>query len=497
MFDCLSCTAELTPDEVHNLRDLEPFSQWNGDLDNHGKVALRAQNLKWNLHPESGRLSIKGSLPSFVKGNNMHLLTYPEIQVAVSKLAAAVGLLPDRLIVRTLELSVDLILSESPRPFMESLEHHRRSKFCIVTPPNGTPRPWEYLALHGDYKVKFYDKGAWAAHKNMALPSGQHKLRYEVVCSRARPINALLAGRQATLADLATPDFFKAAAAELHKHWGLTVRRVPFDCTGLKVSDSTLLHAGASADFWRGLKKSTTSSSTIQRTRTRYKELVADAHARTELDVYSQQFPVAVGDMLATLPTVKNDTFLHTCNQEENGRGKEGEKEIDRAPLPKQPDYPKNPEKAAEGQDERASAAGIAGLMGDGADDGANDSEKDGAEEENESYKQKAEKKFAMVPAFDGPQPARQQRYCLTCGRPLSSTSSKAKFCSEKEWGAAAKKCRNAASNPRNNTRRSLRKIESEPLLFDHRPFVDVPEPMRAFVLAKEHEYTHVPGPVS
>jgi hypothetical protein len=76
-------------------------------------------------------------------------------------------------------------------------------------------------------------------------------------------------------------------------------------------------------------------------------------------------------------------------------------------------------------------------------------------------------------------------RCCLTCGRVLTSSSSRAKFCSERERGAAAKKCRNADSNPRNNAAATRRKTKSRgPLLFDDSPFVRVPEQYRAFVLA-------------
>ena len=75
-------------------------------------------------------------------------------------------------------------------------------------------------------------------------------------------------------------------------------------------------------------------------------------------------------------------------------------------------------------------------------------------------------------------------RRCLTCGRVLTSSSSRAKFCSEQVWGSSAKKCRNADSNPRNNAAATLRKIESQWQLLDQRPFVRVPEQIRAFVLA-------------
>jgi hypothetical protein len=99
--------------------------------------------------------------------------------------------------------------------------------------------------------------------------------------------------------------------------------------------------------------------------------------------------------------------------------------------------------------------------------------------EETESGAKEFEEKFATKP----PTPS-APRCCQTCGRPLNSRNATAKFCSERELGKAAKKCRNAASNPRNNARRRLLKIESQALLFDTRPYVKVPEQIREFVLA-------------
>ena len=72
-------------------------------------------------------------------------------------------------------------------------------------------------------------------------------------------------------------------------------------------------------------------------------------------------------------------------------------------------------------------------------------------------------------------------RRCLTCGRPLTTT---AKFCSERELGAAAKRCRNAATNPGHNARRRLLRDEVAGLLFDVRPFVRGPKQLLQFVLA-------------
>ncbi len=97
------------------------------------------------------------------------------------------------------------------------------------------------------------------------------------------------------------------------------------------------------------------------------------------------------------------------------------------------------------------------------------------SEQENE---EKREENLAQKPAPNAP------RCCQTCGRLLSGSNAMAKFCSEKELGKAAKKCRNTASNPRNNARHRLLRDEQQGLLFDVRPFVRGPEQLREFMLA-------------
>jgi hypothetical protein len=432
MFDFLSCTALLTPDEVATALASAAFAQWDGILDNHGRAVVRGfRGLTWSLHHTKGRLRISGSVPTFANGHNVQLLPFSEAALATEALAAAVGLPAGRLVVKGLELSADIELPTSPRPFLESLSHHRQSKFCAVTPPKGVARPLEYNAPHSNYRVKYYDKGAWAAHQGNPLPPGQHKLRYEVVCTRARPINALLNQAQVTLADLATPSFYLAAATELRKHWQLTVRRTAPNFTGLKLKDSSLLHSGASPEYWRGLKEAKIPQITINRQKAHYKKLAAAAQERAGVDVYNQRFPLVLAAALATVPAAENDTLLHSCNQMEFTPIKEREE----APA-------LNPAE---------------GLL---------------------DHLPKREKEEAPTPPNGAP------RCCQTCGRPLNSLNAMAKFCSERELGAAAKKCRNAASNPRNNARRRLLQIEREPLLFDIRPFVQVPEQLREFVLA-------------
>lgn len=74
----------------------------------------------------------------------------------------------------------------------------------------------------------------------------------------------------------------------------------------------------------------------------------------------------------------------------------------------------------------------------------------------------------------DSAKDAPTERKCITCGRDISGQRTGSKFCSEKLFGKAAKKCRNTDSNPRNNHTRAIMRIERDPLLFDHSSYLKI-----------------------
>jgi len=75
-------------------------------------------------------------------------------------------------------------------------------------------------------------------------------------------------------------------------------------------------------------------------------------------------------------------------------------------------------------------------------------------------------------------------RCCQTCGRDISDQAASARFCSEARYGPAAKRCRNAGSNPRHNTRRALQRAAQQAWLFDMVPYLNLPASEREFALA-------------
>ena len=438
MFDDTTAIAEdLQAEEMTAIWQSEAYANCDEVLDKFGR--LQVKNYKgWTvtLVPHRRKLTVKGSLPTFANGNNLQLLTHAEMQLTILALAAAVGLPATRLQVVGLELSLDLESATSPQSFLQSLQHHKHSKFCIIKQRNGVARPLEYVASHANFNVKCYDKNQWAKQLGIPVLTGQHKLRYEIVMTRARPINALWNRSETTLADLTSLEFYAAAAAQLEQRWKEVVRDKPLDYNGLSRKDRDLLATRGSKDHWRGLK-AVVSQVTVKRHKRRFAELEEAMAKRIAPNEYDQRFAPALDALLPPVAAAQNDTFLHTSSLLE---------------LPSM-------KVVKEAAPSLVNAAGASGLLPEAPARRAADDDDD--------------------------RPTTTARCCLTCSRALTSSSSRAKFCSERVWGAAAKKCRNAASNPRNNAAATRRRTKRRgQMLFDDSPYVRVPEQIRAFVLA-------------
>lgn len=69
--------------------------------------------------------------------------------------------------------------------------------------------------------------------------------------------------------------------------------------------------------------------------------------------------------------------------------------------------------------------------------------------------------------------PPNLERACLTCGKDISNQDKKSKFCSAKYVGyEQAHKCRNQATNPKNNLNKKIQSINSKGVLFPIEPFL-------------------------
>ena len=72
-------------------------------------------------------------------------------------------------------------------------------------------------------------------------------------------------------------------------------------------------------------------------------------------------------------------------------------------------------------------------------------------------------------------------RRCRTCGRDISAQAPGSWYCSEARYGKEAKRCRNAGSNPRHNTRRAVVRLAQQPCLFDLLPHLRLAAGIREF----------------
>ncbi|GAB2960603.1 hypothetical protein GCM10027048_30510 [Hymenobacter coalescens] len=258
-----------------------------------------------------------------------------EAAQAAKDLAASLGLPPELFITCKLEAGVNIVVPSSPRPFLETLSHHKKSLFYPLTPPAGRLRPLEYQAVHLNYKLKYYDKGEYARRQGVPLPMDcSHLLRFEVVFTRARDLNKLTGRTNVTLLDLAAPDVLKMVATHVHDQWKQTVRRVPVDYSNLPIAHAALLYAGADLNWWEAVRPGTPRS-TFKTTQARYRQLQARAKRREEPHPYDILLAEHMRALCPDgLPLMKVSpeigTVLHTCNQLEigvSGRWEESEVE--------------------------------------------------------------------------------------------------------------------------------------------------------------------------
>ena len=428
MFDCVSHRADdLRPEEIASIKASAALASSDGVVDKFDRVRVqgqRGQTVVLNLSDCS--LYVKGSLPTFLQGHNNDLLPFEQLGQAARGLAEWIGLPAERLKTCVAELSVDTPLALPVQSFLESLRHRKGKKFNVVLPKRGTSSPLESVSIQTDVWTKFYDQAKYAAQEGytVTLP---HKVRYEVVAWRARAVSTLLGkGKTAvTLADLATPATYAAAAATLLRVFGEVVRKQPLDFTGLKPQEINLLQSGGSADYWNGLRKNV-HINTYKQYRKDYNRLRAEHNERTKTDLYGDAIRAAVAASLAT-PQERGDcTFFHTLSQLESDTLTPLSLSMS-ASLPAM--TPADDDERRDSAPLRLSAAAGGGeLVADGEQ--------------------------CATDMMVSPHPV-GQRYCLSCGRPLTSSRS-SKFCSEVERGKEARQCRNADSNARLADRRKM-----------------------------------------
>ena len=389
---------------------------------------------KIRVHNQSGRIIVKGSLHKYwSKSHNGGPFPRWAVAQAVLQLAAELKFNPVQGVLHGFEFGANVPM---PTPAKQLLRRavlfakkgthpkHLNTKYS----EKGLMR--EVVATQ--YYGKLYDKEEQIEAAGYERPP-LHLLRVEV---KVRKMQLLQKAEVRTLADLANPAALALMGELLSEHLNSILFAVPGKLPPtLRASQQRILRDGATAGYWDGLAGQPRLRVQVKQFRTA-KELVPDValEAATQglRSVWQQLLnEPAPALSVATVAEPNTPQIYHSY------RGLTWSKDNEEAA----------PSQTAEGL--------LVGSLVRLADD-----------DERE-------------------QPTTAARRCQTCGRVLTSSSSRAKFCSEREWGAAAKKCRNTDSNPRNNAAATRRKIMSQgQLLFDDSEFIRVPEQIRAFVLA-------------
>lgn len=416
----------------------------------HGPFTIR-------VHNRSGYTELKGSLHKYKrKSHNGDAFPRWEVAQAVQELADELGFDPAQAQLHGLEFGANVPLEASAKGLL------RRGVLHGTKPIDS--REWGgrgcLLEAEGQqFFFKLYDKEAQLTDTGYSATGPL--LRVEL---KARKMKFLEKAGIKTLADLANPTALEVMGELLLAH----LSKVLFSPPGqlpqtLNQSQQRLLREGASKNYWTEQPQPKLRSGLKQ-----YRQLVTQHVQDAQLtaakeglrsvwqELLHQPEPAPLVDIMPALVapqiTHLSRVLPPSIKEKEEARlfpTAEGLLRAEPTPLN---------QKENEGVSERSNGEEL---------------------EEEESREKEFEEKFATkTPAPRAP------RCCQTCGRLLDSRNAMTKFCSEKELGKAAKKCRNAASNPRNNARRRLLKIESQALLFDTRPYVKVPEQMREFVLA-------------
>ena len=275
-------------DAERRLAESEAFAEADSQLDHRGRIRAAYRGLRLEYAPETRFLRVRGSPHTFAHGDNSGTFTAPEVATACRDLAGALDMPAKSLVVRKLEVGVNMPVANSPRAFLESLASHKNAPFTAYRPPAGATRPLEYNAYHAAYRVKVYDKSAQNRLQGRYPPStaAPHLLRYELVFERMRPMCTITGLRIITLADLPRPSVMAAFAAHLRAHWKLTQRHDPMNYTGLSLFDAALLHAANDVAFWKAMQQGQPRN-TYTRNRTKAKALLLE---RAEPHPYDATF---------------------------------------------------------------------------------------------------------------------------------------------------------------------------------------------------------------
>lgn len=385
------------------------------------------------VHNYSKRIEVRGSLHKYwSKSHNGGPFPRWAVAQAVQRLSAALLFNPEQAVLHVVEFGANVPLSVPAKPLLSRMMLHSRKGGPANVPGSSHSRRGLMREVETEhYYLKGYDKEAQVDDSSNDT-TGSECLRFELKTRKMQLLNRI---GVRTLADLTKLANLEAMGKLLVEQWESLLFVAPINLPAtVPATSRRLLEQAARVGYWDGFKGPRLS---VQVRRYR-KAFATVAGEDEELNAATQGLRSVWQQLLnAPAPALSVATV--------------GE-------LPSTQIYPLCKGDFFESTEREAAApslvndAGAGGLPASSPCLSADDDD-------------------------DEREPTTAARCCLTCNAPLAShRKPETKYC--------GKKCRNAASNPVHNTRRTVHRILSQQVLFDQTPYLRIPEPIRAAVLA-------------
>lgn len=379
--------------------------------------------LQFIVYPR-GRTILHGSFHKYAHGGaNWSDYTFTEFLATVADLCGTFDLDPHTLRLLQLEAGANVEPQLRTARMLQAIVCHRNGHpFAPMRSNRGASLG--IVMQRDQYAVKIYDKG-----RQFGLPADL--LRIEVKFRKALPFQRL---GIFTVNDLLNPDAWQRLRAKVLTTYGdLFIAEPSIERPSLTRSQRTFVELARTANYWHELTKGKR-----HKARARYADIVQRYAGRDLKDDLGRTLRDKLNDLLnvPSTTTARGDVFTNIPAGYPDRKGE---------PFP--------------------SSIKVGERSPSDARDRANDAEVAEAPEQPRNSRS------------DPPAGAITVRRCLTCGRDISDQRTGSRYCSEARYSNDGKRCRNAGSNPRNNRLRSLQRIERDPLLFDHGPFIASPQP--------------------
>ena len=389
-----------------------PVDEQTGEVNSTDKRCADHNGLTFTYYP-SGRTTLHGSFHKYAQGGkNCGDYTFTQFRTTIAEVCATFNLDPETSRLLQLEAGANVIPPIRTARTLQAIVHHRDGlAFSKMRSRDGRSLG---LDLYRDqFGIKVYDKG-----RQYGLPNDL--LRFEVKFTKGAPLHRM---NIYTLNDLLNVHAWQRLQDRVMGIYDeLFIAEPSIDLSSLTTSQRTFVTVAASPGYWHGLTRAKR-----HKDRARYADIV-ERFAGNDL---KDRLRTGLLDKLTNLLNVpsltveKGDGFTDTPGGITTGKGRR-----------------------------------FHGSVNVGIRHPATAGNSSKVEVVPTTNKQRANNGGTTVVR------------CLTCGRDITDQRRGSRYCSEARYGKAAKRCRNAGSNPTHSRSRSLERIEREPLLFDHRPYI-------------------------